>query len=290
MSWKKEWELKSMKLRKPKLKSFFQHIQTLMLVALCATVPVESAFAGITQEGAVQVPMLETAQESAEIREEVAVQAPAKNSVKKSAKKNAKEIAREPAGNTEEVIFQGPVQEIAQEFQGPVQRIAQDSQPPTAVQSPVSDETSSNAQAGLAGSGTRAVGSMIFVLALILISVILLKRYMPHRFGPLGHKRRIHVMETVPIGEKRSLTLIEFDGASLLLASTPGGVSLLKEVHPVRYDGAAVSEGDSLKSKAVEKVDRFADTLTAEVRASTEVPRPTTLARLSRLREELEAR
>jgi flagellar biosynthetic protein FliO len=131
---------------------------------------------------------------------------------------------------------------------------------------------------------------MIFILALILISVILLKRYMPHRFGPLGHKRRIQVLETVPIGEKRSLTLVEFDGASLLLASTPGGVSLLKEAHAVRDDRPAVSEGDSLKPKASEKVGRFADTLNAEVRASMDVPRPTVLSRLSRLREELEAR
>ena len=216
-----------MKLQKLKLKSFFQHVTTLMLVALCATIPVKSAFAGITAKVVVQ---------------------------------------------------EGALQ------------ILPDSKPVEPAQSPVSNETFSNAQPGFAGSGTRAVGSMIFILALILISVILLKRYMPHRFGPLGHKRRIQVLESVAIGEKRSLTLIEFDGVSLLLASTPGGISLLKEGHPARNDAPAVSEGDSLKSKAVEKVDRFADTLAAEVRASTEAPHPTALARLSRLREELEAR
>ena len=233
-----------MKLRKLKLKLFFQHVTMLMLAALCATVPVESAFAGILYKVAVQ--------RGAQIL-------PA-------------------AGITEEFDVQGPAQQIVPE-----------SKPAEPAQSPVSDETFSNAQAGFAGFGTKAVGSMIFILALILISVILLKRYMPHRFGPLGHKRRIQVLETVPIGEKRSLTLIEFDGVSLLLASTPGGVSLLKEAHPVRDDGSAVSEADSLKLKT-EKINRFADTLTAEVRASSEALRPAALARLSRLREDLEAR
>ena len=235
-----------MKLRKPKLKLFFQHVTPVMLVVLCAAVLVESAFAGVTKDVAVQGEALRMLP-AAGIAEEVAVQEPAP-------------------------------------------QIVPDSQPVEPAKGPVSDETFSNAQAGFAGSGMRAAGSMIFILALILISVILLKRYMPHRFGPLSHKRRIQVLETVPIGEKRSLTLIEFDGASLLLASTPGSVSLLKEAHAVRTDGPAVTEEDSLRSKAVEKVDRFADTLTAEVRASTEAPRPTVLARLSRLREELEAR
>ena len=156
---------------------------------------------------------------------------------------------------------------------------------------PISEDALSNAQVGMVSSGVRTVGSMVFILGLILGAAVLLKRYMPHRFGPLGHKRRIQVLETIPIGEKRSLTLIEIDGATLLLASTPGSVSLLKEIRPAcDLNSVTTTETRPDASKDARPVQLFSDALAAEVHPSPPGAHSTPLVRLSRLRQSLEAR
>jgi len=148
---------------------------------------------------------------------------------------------------------------------------------------------------GILGSGTRALGATILVLALIWMTTVLLKRYMPHRFGPLGHKRRIQVLETVPIGDKRSLTLVRIDGEGLLLASTPGSVSLLKEIkleQASEQTPQSANPKERLKTSQsgtdLQTSQKFSDTLADELRhANSSKPEP--LAAFSRLRRELEA-
>jgi len=160
---------------------------------------------------------------------------------------------------------------------------------------PETDTVSANEEAGFAGSGARAIGAMIVVLAMIWISMVLLKRYMPHRFGPLGHKRRIHVLETVPIGDKRSLTLIRIDGEGLLLASTPTSVSLIKEV---RIDESETNtqrempETSGISRPTADTVpgtmQKFSDTLAEELRLSS-ASIENSLADFARLRQQIEA-
>ena len=174
---------------------------------------------------------------------------------------------------------------------------------------------------GLFGPGARAIGAMIIVLSLIWITMVLLKRYMPHRFGPLGHKRRIQVLETVPIGDKRSLTLVRIDDEDLLLASTPGSVSLIKQVRLTNPEKTA--DGETTKGltptapsartaetawgdprevmrppKAAYRSDpeggpdansTFSETLAEEIRLS-DLSMEGSLAGFARLRQELEAR
>jgi flagellar protein FliO/FliZ len=150
------------------------------------------------------------------------------------------------------------------------------------------DDPISGSQAGVMGSGLRAAGAMIFIVGLLLASVVLLKRCMPHRFGPLGHKRRIQLLETVSIGEKRSLALVQIDGTHLLLASTPGSVSLIKELPPCEEPvPAAQRPQPAVKTAASEEA--FTRTLDSKIRAAVGASRPQ-LARLLRLRQELEAR
>ena len=79
-------------------------------------------------------------------------------------------------------------------------------------------------------STTKTLGSILFVLALILAIAICLKRYMPDRFGATGNKRMIQVLENVSLGEKRSLILVRIHDHNLLLANTPSSISLIKEV------------------------------------------------------------
>jgi flagellar biosynthetic protein FliO len=79
-------------------------------------------------------------------------------------------------------------------------------------------------------SVAKTLGSILFVLALILVIAFCLKRYMPYRFGTGGKKRFIQILENVSLGEKRSLTLIRIDQENLLLASTSTSISLIKKI------------------------------------------------------------
>jgi flagellar biosynthetic protein FliO len=173
------------------------------------------------------------------------------------------------------------------------------SEPPSegAAVSPVSEESLSEAQSGsMGGYGIRAVGALIVVLGAIWFAMILLKRYMPHRFGPLGQKRRIQVLETVPIGEKRTLTLVRIDNEELLLASTPGSLSLLKEIRLERSTDTLVQEQNPAVGvrEAFEgsvrgsESQKFEEVLADQVQSAQPTSGP--LSRLTFLRQELEAR
>jgi flagellar biosynthetic protein FliO len=150
---------------------------------------------------------------------------------------------------------------------------------------PGPEEPAPTDQSSALSSGSRAAGAMIFVLALILGAMVLLKRYMPHRFGSLGHQRRIQVLETVPIGDKRSLILVAIDGNRLLLATTPNSVSLLREIETdPNHSSAVKSEPEPPGTNGA-----FKEALAAEIAGP--VPgQASPLDRISLIREELEAR
>ena len=118
----------------------------------------------------------------------------------------------------------------------------------------------------------------------------MLKRYMPHRFGPLGHTRQIQVLESVPLGEKRMLTLVEVAGQRLLLASSPGSVSLLKEL-PAHSQPQSNVEPAAPAARKSENPATFNQTFKAQLAAQDNLRDPRTLLlRLSQIRQSLEAR
>jgi len=81
--------------------------------------------------------------------------------------------------------------------------------------------------AELFSSATRATGSAVLLASLILLGSFLLKRYWPGRFGALPVERHIAVLETVALGERQSLTLVQVGQSRLLLARTAGSITLL---------------------------------------------------------------
>ena len=148
-------------------------------------------------------------------------------------------------------------------------------------------------------SGMKALGGTLFIITLILFGSILLKRYMPHRFGPLGHRKRIHVLESVPLGEKRNLSLVQIGGSSLLLASSPTNICLIKEFGRV-IDGEEVTAGGGAISPVAGSAPvineapltdvHFKHALASEMAGLDNAPDfQQALARLSRIRQELEA-
>ncbi len=139
-------------------------------------------------------------------------------------------------------------------------------------------------------SAAKAIGATVFIIGLILGAMTLLKRYMPYRFGPLGHTRQIQVLESVPIGEKRMLTLVEVGGQRLLLASSPGNVTLLKEL-PAHSEARASVEPITPVARKPEIPTTFNQTLKTQLAAQDKVRDPQTLlVRLTQIRQALEAR
>jgi len=140
----------------------------------------------------------------------------------------------------------------------------------------------------------RAVGATIFIVGLILSATVLLKRYMPDRFGPLGRTKQIQVLESVALGEKRVLTLVEICGSRLLLASSPTSVSLIKEfganstieVPPkILAETRNASKTETSDPGALVFKQALTSELTADDRDSRKL-----LLRLSQIRQALEAR
>jgi flagellar biosynthetic protein FliO len=155
-------------------------------------------------------------------------------------------------------------------------------------------------------SVTKTVGSILFILALILVFAFCLKRYMPLRFEAGGKRRLIHILENVSLGEKRSLTLIRIDQENLLLANTPTSISLIKEInlqqplesaederprsnkHSSEPDGPAVDEKPAAGRRRSHIT--FSDLMASELNDSHTPVRDgihQVLSRLSQIRREL---
>lgn len=87
--------------------------------------------------------------------------------------------------------------------------------------------------AELFSSATRATGSVVLLVGFILIGSFLLKRYWPGRFGAVAGQRHIEVLETVALGERQNLTLVQVGQSRLLLARTAGSITLLSRTEHV---------------------------------------------------------
>ncbi len=105
--------------------------------------------------------------------------------------------------------------------------LAADSKPGLSFPSAVSAEMPFRGDTELFSSATRATGSVVLLVGLILVGTFLLKRYWPGRFGAVAGERHIEVLETVALGERQSLTLVQVGQSRLLLARTAGTITLL---------------------------------------------------------------
>jgi flagellar biosynthetic protein FliO len=71
----------------------------------------------------------------------------------------------------------------------------------------------------------RTLGGVGLVLCLILGGFVLFRKYAPA--GRPGADRNLRLIESLPLGDKRNIVLLQVGNRKLLLASTPGQVNLL---------------------------------------------------------------
>lgn len=82
-----------------------------------------------------------------------------------------------------------------------------------------------------APSGLRAFGSLVLVLGLAGLSLWALKKYGRGRI-PGGGGSKLKVEETLALGDRRFVSILEAEGERFLIALTPQGIQLLSKLDP----------------------------------------------------------
>lgn len=80
-------------------------------------------------------------------------------------------------------------------------------------------------------SGLRAFGSLVLVLGLAGGSLWALKKYGRGRM-PGGGGGRLRVEETLALGDRRFVSILEAEGERFLIGLTPQGISLISRLNP----------------------------------------------------------
>ena len=80
-------------------------------------------------------------------------------------------------------------------------------------------------------SGLRAFGSLVLVLGVAGVSLWALKKYGRGRI-PGGGGGKLRVEETLALGDRRFVSILDAEGERFLIALTPQGVSLLSRLDP----------------------------------------------------------
>jgi len=73
----------------------------------------------------------------------------------------------------------------------------------------------------------RTIGALGLVISLIVIGFWGARRYAPHLFNRQPGEHRMKVVETLPMGDKRSIALVQVDDSYFLVGNTSSQISLL---------------------------------------------------------------
>ena len=94
----------------------------------------------------------------------------------------------------------------------------------------------------------KSIGGVGLVVSLILIGFFMFRKFAPQYIAKRPADRTLRLIETLHMGDKRSLVLVQAEGRKLLLASTPGQIALLTSLG----DAGASSMSASDESAEVE--------------------------------------
>ena len=93
----------------------------------------------------------------------------------------------------------------------------------------------------------KTVGGFGLVLSMILVGFMLFRKYAPQYMGKRTQERFLRLIETLPMGEKRSIVLVQAGARKLLLASTAGQITLLTSLADVAGP-ASLNVGDAAEN------------------------------------------
>jgi flagellar biosynthetic protein FliO len=73
----------------------------------------------------------------------------------------------------------------------------------------------------------RMIGGLGIVLCLLMALYLFAKKYAPRFFPKSASERNLKIIETLGMGDKRSISLIEFGNSRFLIGNTPHQINLL---------------------------------------------------------------
>lgn len=96
----------------------------------------------------------------------------------------------------------------------------------------------------------RTLGALLLIVGLIVAAAWGIKRFGGARFGtPLENAPSLAVINSLSLGERRSLTIVRFGSRTLLLGSTSNSVTLLAEAETDDFEPPVRSVADILKDE-----------------------------------------
>jgi flagellar biosynthetic protein FliO len=114
--------------------------------------------------------------------------------------------------------------------------------------------------AGAGESGTsllaRTVGGLGLVISLIVLGYVVVRRYGPKYLRRQGAQSALKVIETLPIGEKRSIALIQVEDKRLLIGNTQQQITLLAQL-PALTEAAVEPSREPLPRSSPGTVSSF---------------------------------
>ena len=96
-----------------------------------------------------------------------------------------------------------------------------------------------NSGQNLVTSSFKTFGALLLVLALIVVLSWLAKKYLHFLPSAMAKGGVIKVLETKPLGSKRSLHIVEIEEHRILVGSSEGGISFLKKLDDQNQNDAA---------------------------------------------------
>jgi len=91
-------------------------------------------------------------------------------------------------------------------------------------------ETIDNSGENLVSSSLKTFGALLLVLVLIVVLSWAAKRYLNFLPSTTLKGGVIKVVETKPLGPKRSLHVVDIEGQRLLIGSSEGGIAFLQKL------------------------------------------------------------
>ncbi len=82
------------------------------------------------------------------------------------------------------------------------------------------------------------LGKLLLVLGLIMLMAWLVQKYLPKRLGVLGEGKQLKLIQNLPLGQRRFVSLIEADGKRFLLGVTDTQISLIKALDEMPFEQA----------------------------------------------------
>jgi flagellar biosynthetic protein FliO len=149
------------------------------------------------------------------------------------------------------VSFFAPIRILA----GPVSNTATASEPKTVDQPPATTDQTPHVQPVEAAGGTdfpvlRTIGGFALVISLILIAFLVARKIAPQYFNRHVAEKGLKVIETMSMGEKRSIAIIQVGDRRFLIGNTPHQISVLSSLEdsfPLLAAPDPVSEGAALR-------------------------------------------